>query len=80
MNSRLATYYPERVSAYAWLAVPYFSQFTFSNFSDYVAFAQQQNGYDERGYWFFMSEDDADAVFQAHVSVYSRKIHSHSRY
>lgn len=67
--SRLANYYPERFTAYAWLAVPFVTPSPLVDFSVVQQIVKQRVGYDMYGYWQFFSEDDADKVIQEHVSL-----------
>lgn len=63
----MANYYPERVTAYAWLAVPYQSAFPLIDFQTFLNESKQVAGYELYGYWLFFSEDDADEIIQEHV-------------
>ena len=74
--SRLANWYPERVSAYAFFASTY-SPPRSKNF-DYDALLvrlQQKHGYEIFGYWAFFNRDDADQVIQDHVYTIILSLH-----
>lgn len=64
----MANYFPERVSAYAFLALSYFDPWPDMDFEQFLESAVNLAGYELFGYWSFFSEDDADATIQAHVS------------
>lgn len=76
--SRLANWYPERVSAYAFFAAAY-SPPRPKNF-DYgalLARLQQKHGYELFGYWAFFNRDDADQVIQDHIESFMSLVWPH---
>ena len=66
--SRLASYYPDRFVAYAFLAVPYIPpRGPMGSFEDFLKLMRTLTGSDLFGYWLFFSEDDVDQVIRTHV-------------
>ena len=65
--SRLASWCPERVSAYAFFSLPYTPPRT-DNFEAMLDELRQATESDVFGYWYFFSADDVDEVIQSHVS------------
>ena len=66
--SRLANWYPERISAYAFFALPYLRPLPKDyNYEAAIVKQKQQYGYELYGYWSFFNRDDANQVIQEHV-------------
>jgi soluble epoxide hydrolase/lipid-phosphate phosphatase len=65
--SRLGNLYPERMMAFAFLAVGYMRPSPESDISMSLAISKQAFGYELFGYWLFFSEDGADKVIENHV-------------
>ncbi|KIP08441.1 hypothetical protein PHLGIDRAFT_117193 [Phlebiopsis gigantea 11061_1 CR5-6] len=69
--SRLANWYPERVSAYAFFALPYYPPVPKDyNFEADLASQRQKYGYELYGYWSFFNRDDANHVIQDHIESF----------
>ncbi|GJE89531.1 alpha/beta hydrolase [Phanerochaete sordida] len=66
--SGVANHYPERVSAYAFFAVPFELVVPPPNFPAELAQQRAQYGYELYGYWLFFNSPDANAVMQAHMN------------
>ena len=49
--SRLASYYPERFKAYAFLAIGYSATFAGFEYEAFLASIKQAIGYETYGYW-----------------------------
>lgn len=67
--SRLANHYPERCTAYAFLALSYLSVTPVGYLEQSIKDLEQTIGYNVFGYWSFFSSDDANEVIQAHVRL-----------
>ncbi|THH32678.1 hypothetical protein EUX98_g1521 [Antrodiella citrinella] len=65
--ARLATYFPERFHAFAFLAVPYAIPDPTGTLEQATAFVKSLLGYEPYGYWDFFNEDDADKVLLDHL-------------
>ncbi|OCH86221.1 alpha/beta-hydrolase [Obba rivulosa] len=75
--SRLANYYPERFSAFAFLAIGYIHP-RWPDF-DYETLLVKMNeavGYDVYGYWDFFTEDGADKLIETHIESFVSLIYS----
>lgn len=69
--SRLGNYFPERVTAYAFLAAPYGSPEPVIDFSTRLQMSKQMAGYELVGYWSFLGEDaDAENIILNHVRLF----------
>ncbi|KIP06414.1 hypothetical protein PHLGIDRAFT_106968 [Phlebiopsis gigantea 11061_1 CR5-6] len=69
--SRLANWYPERVIAYAFLAVSYSPPRSKNyDYDVFLARLKQKYGYELFGYWGFFNRDDADQVIQDHIESF----------
>ncbi|GJE91580.1 alpha/beta hydrolase [Phanerochaete sordida] len=68
--SRLANWFPERIIAAAFLAVPYISVTPPINFEVFLEMQRKELGFETFGYWLFYSEPDADAILQAHLDAF----------
>lgn len=68
--SRLANYFPERASAYAFLALSYWDPIPDVSFQEFLDINEKAAGYQIFGYWPFFSEDDANTIIQAHVRFF----------
>ncbi|KAJ3555945.1 hypothetical protein NM688_g2295 [Phlebia brevispora] len=75
--SRLASHFPDRFLAYAFLAVPYVPLHSSIKFEDYLAAAKQRNGYETFGYWLFFSSEEADNVIKQHIDSFASVIYPH---
>ena len=65
--SRVATVAPERISAYAFLAVSYIAPSPDSDYETGRKVTAQLAGYEIFGYQLFFAEDDAAAVLEKNV-------------
>ncbi|KAJ3557328.1 hypothetical protein NM688_g1530 [Phlebia brevispora] len=75
--SRLASYFPDRFIAYAFLAVPYVPLYLPIKFEDFLAAWKQRNGYDTYGYWPFFSSEQADRVLKDHIDSFVSVLYPH---
>jgi len=64
-TGRLANYYPDRFTAFAFLAVGYVAPNKQFDVRATNAFTKQMVGYELMGYWLFFSEDGADKLIEA---------------
>lgn len=70
---RLSNYYPERVTAYAFLAVPYTAPSPLEiNVQTLLEMTRKLIGYETFGYWLFFGQEDANEIIQEHVSTLPR--------
>ena len=68
--SRLASWYPERVTAYAFIAVPYIAPWPQDfHYETYLSGTKEDHGYEIFGYWAFFNRDDVDRIIQEHVRI-----------
>jgi hypothetical protein len=67
LASRLYNYFPERVSAGVFLAVPYIEPGSF-NLDEVNSQSKQFLGYELYGYWHFLTEPGAHDLIAEHVS------------
>ena len=67
--SRLASWFPERIRAYAFLCAPYMVPQPGSNIERFMAEVRALVGRDTFGYWYFFAEDDANDLMQRNVST-----------
>jgi pimeloyl-ACP methyl ester carboxylesterase len=65
-TGRLANYYPDRFTAFAFLAVGYIAPNPQSNYLAVNAITKQMVGYEIMGYWAFFSEEGADKLIETH--------------
>ncbi|PCH37515.1 alpha/beta-hydrolase [Wolfiporia cocos MD-104 SS10] len=70
MTARLASYYPDRFSGFAFLAVGYAPTFEGFDYEAVMAQIKQALGYETYGYWQFFGEDNADQVIKAHIDSF----------
>ncbi|KAH8105366.1 epoxide hydrolase [Cristinia sonorae] len=68
--SRMASYFPERFLAFAYLAIPYIIPDPDLDFEKLVAMMTSILGYNPYGYWEFFNEDNAADVFAKHLETY----------
>ncbi|GJE89532.1 alpha/beta hydrolase [Phanerochaete sordida] len=68
--SGVANHFPDRVSAYAFFAVPFEVVVPPTNFTAELAQQRAQYGYELYGYWLFMEAPDANAVMLAHMDSF----------
>ncbi|TFK50253.1 alpha/beta-hydrolase [Heliocybe sulcata] len=66
ITSRLANYYPERFTAYAFLALGYLPPGHNTDLAADLQKTKQALGYELYGYWLFFSEDGADRIIDDH--------------
>lgn len=64
--SALSHFYPERVSAYAFLAVPYTVPDPHVTVDTLLVLTKKLFGYETVGYWLFFSEENADKIALEH--------------
>ncbi|KII93216.1 hypothetical protein PLICRDRAFT_35398 [Plicaturopsis crispa FD-325 SS-3] len=64
VTSRLSNYFPERFTAYAFLAVSYLSPSPGVDAAAASAYVKSLVGRELYGYWFFMAEDGADKIIE----------------
>ncbi|KZT30637.1 epoxide hydrolase [Neolentinus lepideus HHB14362 ss-1] len=64
--SRLASYYPERFTAYAFLAVGYQPPMPTFDVQQALQMTKQRLGYELYGYWMFFSSEGADRIIDNH--------------
>ena len=62
----MASFAPERVSAYAFFSVPYMPPRP-DKFTEFMEGTRQLAGRELFGYWYFFNEDDIDKTLRAHV-------------
>ena len=68
--SRLASWYPERISAYAFFAVPYTLPLPKDwDYDAVIASQRQQYGYELFGYWAFFNRDETAQILEDHVRL-----------
>ncbi|KAI0772090.1 alpha/beta-hydrolase [Trametes elegans] len=67
VTSRLASYYPQRFAAFAFLAGGYYPLLLGFDVSSALAFNQQQFQSELFGYWLFLAEDGAKEIVNAHL-------------
>ena len=60
-------WFPERIIAAAFLAVPFVPVTPPIEFDAFIEMQRKLLGFETFGYWKFFSEPDADATIQAHV-------------
>ena len=66
--SRLANWYPERISAYAFFAVPFNPPLPKDfDYDALIAGQRQRYGYELFGYWSFFNRDEAAQILEDHV-------------
>ncbi|KAJ3557331.1 hypothetical protein NM688_g1528 [Phlebia brevispora] len=75
--SRLASHFPDRFIAYAFLAVPYVPLHPSIKFEDYLAAVKQVNGYETYGYWPFFSSEEADGIIKEHIDSFVSVLYPH---
>lgn len=68
--SRLASYYPERVIAYAFLAASFIGPIPPIPFDAFLEYIKQQVGYELYGYWKFYSEPGLDQFVRDHLDTF----------
>lgn len=66
-TSRLHSYYPERFTAYAFLAVSYLAPNPIFNLAETLSATKKLIGYEICGYWKFFSEEGADKTIEDNV-------------
>lgn len=69
ISSRLVNYFPERVTALAFLATGYFPPTVDVDVHRLLTTTKQVVGYELFGYWLFFDEDGADEIVRDHVRV-----------
>ncbi|EPS95748.1 hypothetical protein FOMPIDRAFT_1131820 [Fomitopsis schrenkii] len=67
VTSRLASYYPERFKAYAFVALGYSPSTAGFDYEAAMRMIKQAIGYDAYGYWELFCEDGADKIIEAHL-------------
>ncbi|KAJ3986992.1 alpha/beta-hydrolase [Lentinula detonsa] len=68
---RLANYFPERFSAFAFLSVGYFAPAVLErSFAELNNITQQVFGYENFGYWGFFSTEGADNIIESHLDSF----------
>jgi pimeloyl-ACP methyl ester carboxylesterase len=78
--SRLAAYYPERVIAYAFLAVPYQvpQMLRGASFEQFIAQNKELLGTELFGYWLFFSEPNAHEIMEKHIDALASVLFPHN--
>ena len=71
MTSRLANYFPDRFTGFAFLAVGYSPPNPDLDIAQICQATKQALGYELLGYWYFAGEEGADVIIENHVSVTS---------
>jgi pimeloyl-ACP methyl ester carboxylesterase len=65
-TGRLANYYPDRFTGFAFLAVGYVAPNPHFNVDAINAMTKQMVGYELMGYWIFFSEEEAHKLIETH--------------
>ncbi|KAI0791299.1 epoxide hydrolase [Abortiporus biennis] len=68
--SKLATWFPERILAYAFFAVTYTPPNPVHNYEQNLKVSKEKFGYEQFGYWEFFSADDAEQVIFDHWDAF----------
>jgi hypothetical protein len=72
ITSRLVNFYPERVTAVAFLTVGYTPPDPGFDMSTVLAATKKTLGYELIGYWLFLAEEGADKIIESHVRPLTR--------
>lgn len=65
ITSRLSNYYPDRFTAFAFLAMPYLAPSPQFDMEEVLATTKKMVGYELYGYWKFLSEGEHASIWKA---------------
>ncbi|KAI0791300.1 epoxide hydrolase [Abortiporus biennis] len=68
--SRLAAWFPERIAAYAFLAIPYAVPNPVNDYEEYLKISKAKYGYELFGFFEFLSAGDAERVVFDHLDAF----------
>ncbi|EPQ60583.1 epoxide hydrolase [Gloeophyllum trabeum ATCC 11539] len=75
--SRLASYYPERFTAYAFLSIGYTPPMPKFDMHQALQMTKQRLGYELYGYWMFFSAEGADRIVDNHWDSFFSLVYPH---
>ncbi|KAL4244179.1 AB hydrolase superfamily protein [Abortiporus biennis] len=73
--SKLATWFPERVLAYAFFALPYTPPNPVNDYEEFLKISKEKYGYELYGYWEFFAAADAEKVIFDHFDAFIALFH-----
>ncbi|KAL4245655.1 AB hydrolase superfamily protein [Abortiporus biennis] len=75
--SRLASYFPERISAYAFFAGAYIPVYPDLSAQALNTYLKARHGYDIYGYWFFFNREDAGTLIEKNFQTFFSIMYPH---